>query len=212
MMETPMPKPPNYYTNILAIDCETTGINFKSNDPSVGQQALSWGLIVADTLTFTPIEKLYLEVKWNDTSKKFRNHDPSYGKYAEKIHGLSLDYLEKTGIEEEDAVIEIVSLILKYWGPDTCVHTLGHNVHLFDMPFLRSTCARYGIPIKFGNRHIDTSSIGLCTVGAYDSDSLFEAHGFEDRKDHNAMTDIEQTLEVARNTKVLWQQLVGVKV
>ena len=207
-----MPKPPNFYTNLLAIDCETTGINFNSTDPSDGQQALSWGIIVADTQTFTPIEKLYLEVKWNNASKQSRELDPTFGKRAEEIHGLSFDYLEENGIEEEDAVIEIVSLILKYWGPDTCVHTLGHNVHLFDLPFLRATCARYDIPLKFGNRHIDTSSIGLCTVGAYDSNSLFYAYGFEERKDHHAMTDIEQTLQVAQMTKLLWQDKVGLSV
>jgi DNA polymerase III epsilon subunit-like protein len=204
-------KPRGSFDFILAVDCETTGIHLNSDDSSEGHQAISWGLIVADAATFKPIEELYVEVKWNDDMKALRAANPEFGKGAEKIHGLTMDYLEKNGLSEEEAVSKIASLILKYWGPRHSPRLLGHNVHLFDYKFLINALRRCGIEIPKANRHVDTSSIGYATVGAFTSDSLFETMGFEKRGDHNALDDARMSLQTCALIRTLWDQKVGLK-
>ena len=210
-MDTEKEKPRGYFEKLLAIDCETTGINFSSNDPSEGHQALSWGLIVADAKTLKPIEELYLEIKYNELSKKRRKEEKDFGVNAANIHGLTFDYLEKHGIDEQEAVVKIANLIIKYWGPTVQVKTLGHNVHMFDVPFLRSLFKRYNIDVPIGSRHYDSNSVGFITVGAYESNALFETMGFKPRNNHNALEDARMSLETCRKIKELWEKNIGIK-
>jgi len=193
---------------LLAIDCETTGLNFSFDDPSVGHQTVSWGIIVADATTLKPIEELYVEIKWNEQSKKAREKDPKFGKKAELIHGLTYEYLEENGVTEDEAVVAIANLILKYWGPTVSIRTLGHNVHTFDMPFLRDLFRRVGIELKFGNRHYDTNSIGFAAFKTFNSDDLFEIVGFDTRGAHNSLDDARMALESARVVRMVVQDAI----
>jgi DNA polymerase III epsilon subunit-like protein len=202
--------PKGYFEKLLAIDCETTGLDWDGDDPSNGHQAVSWGLIVADAKTLKSVEELYVEIKWNDESKAARKVDPEFSVSAANIHGLTYDYLEKNGITEEEAVVLIANLILKYWGPTSLVKTLGHNVHVFDVPFLRAMFRRHGIDLPLGGRHYDSNSIGFATVGAYVSDALFDCMGFDSRNSHNALEDARMALESVRRVRVLWDAKVGV--
>ncbi len=203
--------PKGYFETVLAVDCETTGLNWENDNPSIGHQALSWGIIVANAQTLKPIEELYVEIKWNAESREARKTDPTFGDSATAIHGLTFDYLEKNGITEEDAVAQIANLIIKYWGPTSQVKLLGHNVHLFDLPFFRAMFRRHMIDIPIGSRHYDSNSVGFVTIGSYTSNGLFETMGFDSRGSHNALEDAHMALESCRRIKILWKQMVGVK-
>lgn len=204
-MASPKDKPRGSFDFLLAIDCETTGLTFNSDYADAGHQAVSWGIIVADAQTLKPIEELYVEIKWNEQSRAARQKDSTFGVRAEQIHGLTFDYLEENGIDESEAVLKIGELILKYWGPEVSIRTLGHNVHLFDLFFLRSMFRRHGIELKFGNRHYDTNSVGFVTLGTFNSDDLFQKMGFETRGAHNALDDAKMALESARRIRVIFQ-------
>ena len=208
-MATTKNKPTGYFKYLLAIDCETTGLDFNSDHPSNGHQALSWGVIVLESDTFTPVEELYVEIKWNEESKAAREADPKFGKRAEEIHGLTYDYLEENGVTEEEAVELIGSLIMKYWGPTVSIRTLGHNVHLFDLDFLRSMFRRHGIDLKFGNRHYDTNSIGWAAFETFTSDQLFELIGFDPRGKHNSLDDIKMTIAAAKVVRQIVQKAIN---
>ena len=205
-MPLPKSKPRGYFEKILTIDCETTGLTFGGDDPSVGHQAISWGAIVTDFKTLEPVEELYIEVKWNDQSKAARAKDPSFGKRAEQIHGLTYNYLEENGVDEEEAVVQLVSMLMKYWSPDSCIPLLGHNVIAFDMWFLKRMTRAHGINLKHGSRHYDTNTVaGLCWE-EFNSDDLFAACGLEDRGDHNALEDARNSLESARLTRMIFKE------
>lgn len=192
-------KPRGYFEYILAMDCETTGLAYNSDDPSYDPvthdeyQAISWGLVVANASTLIPIEELYLEVKW----------DPRcvWSSGAEKVHGLSREYLEENGVPEADAAVLIANLIVKYWGTNS-VRTLGHNVATFDVWFMKRLMRKFGIEIPFGNRHVDTSSIGFVNYSVYTSDQLFELMGYDTREKHNALDDAHMSLGSARMTRM----------
>jgi len=208
-------KPQGWCSHVLALDCETTGLCFKSDTPvrkthpdgSVEEhQAVSWGFIVADAATLKPVEELYVEIKWNETCIDQRIKDRKFGTRAEEVHGLTLEYLEENGLDEEDAVIKIANMILKYWGPDVSIRLLGHNVATFDMLFLRDLFRRHGVELKFGNRQIDTSSAGFINFQSYTSDQLFDAAGLEDRGTHNALDDTKMALEAARRMRIIFER------
>ena len=202
-MSTLKGKPIGYFEKFLALDCETTGLAYNSDDPSYDPktgklyQAISWGFIVADAVTLKPIETLYLEIKWDGESE--------WNMGAQKVHGLSKEHLEKNGLTEEEAVVQIGSLILKHWGPDVSIRTLGHNHVSFDLWFLKRLMRKYGVELKFGNRHIDMSSIGFVNWNTFTSDQLFEAVGFDGRGAHNALDDASLSLEAARRTRLIFQ-------
>lgn len=199
---------------ILGLDCETTGVCVKNNDPLYNKktkekhQALSWGFLVIDALTYKVIEKLYLEVKWNEESIQQKEKDPEFGQYAVNIHGLSQDYLDVNGVDEEEAVRQIANLIIKYWGTSSPLNCLGHNVH-FDIRFLQDVFERHELTLRFSQRHVDSFSLAHPLWNAHNSDELFNLLVGTERKDHNALEDIEMTLESIKVTRDLFTKFLS---
>lgn len=186
--------PRGYFERILAIDTETSGLFMGQDTPVKNEkgeyyQVVSWGLMVLDQASLEIIEELYIEQKWDGKSK--------WDVRAEAVHGLSKEYLEANGVSREEAQVQIASLILKYWGK-TAVVTLGHNSIRFDLPFLEHEAQLAGIDLRFGNRHIDTNTLGCILFGTFNSDDLFEQLGFSKREEHNSLEDIRMTVKAAR--------------
>ena len=192
---------------ILAIDCETSGLNWESgkcerpHGVAHGYQAISWGMVISDTKTFKPIDELYVEIKWNGESK--------WDAKAEKIHGISKEYLEENGVDEEEAIVMIVEFIMKHMDIKKPIYCLGHNVVAFDIPFLKDLFFRNGLEgVKFGHRHFDTFALSMGTVKQHDSNTLFEKVGLPARKDHNALEDAKYALESYRRISKAWDQML----
>ena len=200
--------PRGYFKYTLAADCETTGIAIGCDDPSYNPvtketyQAVSWGMAVVDTDTLKIIEKLYVEIQYD---KKYKWNDS-----AERIHGMSKEYLRENGVPMEEAVLRIGELVLKYWGPESPICLLGHNIHTFDLPFLRRTVRSQGLELRFANRHVDTNSIGFAVFESFNSDDLFEMVGLptRDPNKHNALTDALNCVEVVRNVRAIYDHII----
>ena len=192
---------------ILAMDCETSGINWDAGKShtlatvATGQQAVSWGMVVADTKDYLPIAELYVEIKWNGKS----NWDVK----AERVHGMSKEYLEEHGLSEEDALYDILEFIMEHFPRNKPIYCLGHNVASFDIPFLKDLMFRHDIKgLKFGHRHFDSFALSMGTVKEFDSPTLFKRVGLPDRKDHNALEDAKYSLEVYRRLNRAWNQML----
>jgi DNA polymerase III epsilon subunit-like protein len=195
-----------YITRVLALDCETTGLHFNQDNPALGDgkrgyfQTVSWGLIVANAITLEPIEELYLEIQWDGNS--------IWNTKAESVHGLSKAYLKENGVTRTEAVESIGNLIIDHWGIDSPVHVLGHNPQ-FDLAFLKADLRSEGLEIKFGNKMIDTNSVGFTVYNTHNSDDLFEMVGLPQREDHNALTDAQNALYVVKATRGLAEACFG---
>jgi len=191
---------------ILAMDCETSGLNFSaafsnSKDTTItGYQPVSWGFIATD-LTYKPIAELYVEIKWNGISK--------WDSKAESVHGLSKKYLEQNGVDEEEAVAMIVEFLMEHFDLTKPIYCLGHNVASFDLVVLKDMLARYDVPgIRFGHRHFDTFSLSMGTVKELDSNTLFKRVGLPTRGDHNALEDARHALETYRRISKIWTTML----
>lgn len=199
-------KPKGYMQYLLAVDAETTGLCFGGHNVAYNSktgekyQMVSVGLIVVNADNLKPVKELYIEIQWDGKS--------IWSPGAEKIHGLSKDYLKSNGKTSEEACVEIAELLLNYWGPNGVISLLGHNVATFDKFFIDQLLTDHGINIKFGSRHIDTHSIAFSCFGTYNSDDAFEYVGVESRGAHNALDDAHASLKVAQTARQLWKGLV----
>jgi len=198
-------KPKGYFKYVLALDCETGGVALGCDDPSYNPKtgeifpSVSWGFVVLDADTLKEVESLYVEIQVAG--------DYTWDAGTEKVHGLTREYLKKNGVTEEQAVMQIANLILKYWGPDSYISLLGHNV-MFDKAFLLRLMRRQGIELSFSNRLIDTYPLGWTLFGTYNSDDLFNLLGFKERQEHNALEDIKLTVKAVRRIQKMFKLAV----
>lgn len=179
----------------LLIDWETSGSDFGGNS-SIEYQGVTFGAVVFDTTTFQEIDSLYRELHFDD--KKYK-----WTEGAEKIHGKSREYLAEHGVPREEALADLMELILKYWIPGSKILVAGHNVS-FDNDFTVQLFRDHGLEdaIKFHHVVIDTSGIGFVCIGEYKSDAVFNIlGGLGQRDDHNALEDARATLAVLRTVR-----------
>ena len=137
------------------------------------------------------VETIYHEIKFND------KYQWSTG--AEKVHGLSRLYLAKNGIEQQEAALSLVNLIVKYIGTDD-VMLMGHRVH-FDRAFTQQLTESIDIQLSYHPTTLDTASMATVLLEMSRSDDVFEAMGLPKRSAHNALEDIMYTLESVRKMK-----------
>lgn len=200
--------PRGYFERLLVIDTETSGLanaDDASYDPVSGKvyQIVSIGLIVVNAQTLKTIEELYVEVKWDGISE--------WSVGAQRVHGLSPEYLEANGLDMCDAVVEVASLILRHWGPTSPVVLAGHNVVSFDMWFLKRLLRSEGIEVLFSNRTIDTNALGFTIFSTFNSDDVFEQVGCAARggSKHNALDDARMSLQVIRTARTIGSTVLG---
>lgn len=179
---------------VMAIDVETTGFN-RGDDITRNHQIVSIGLIVA-TEDFQPVEKFYCEIKWNGTSH--------WSSQAQKIHGLSREYLEENGMEESEAAVVIAEFILKHYDPEDAIVFVGHNPRNFDIPFFKKLMYKYGMEFKIAHRAIDSFSAGYVCLGTKNSDELFETF-YPKRNTHDSLEDAAMCLGVCRKLRKIFE-------
>lgn len=192
---------------IVAMDCETSGINWGAGHSEVNQsiaqgfQAVQWGFVISDTKDYKPIAELELKIKWNGESK--------WDMKAEAVHGMSKEYLEKHGVDEEEAVMDILEFFMEHLDITKPIFVLGHNAATFDLPFLKDLLYRHGVKkIKFAQRCFDSFSLSMGTIKEHDSNTLFKKIGYKDRDDHNALDDAKMALGAFRLLNKAWTQML----
>lgn len=191
----------------LCLDWETTGADF-GKDSSLRYQGIEFGAIIFNAKTFEPIEKLKLYVKFNPDKYVWTEG-------AQKIHGLTVEFLEANGVTQEEAATQLAELILKYFGTSRVLF-LGHNpefdrrftnqlLNSIDIEFSVENSGKFDSQIEVFHVVLDTSALGYIAFGIYKSDLLFEKIGFPARGDHDALADAEQTLETCAAVRALIQ-------
>lgn len=198
---------------ILGMDCETSGMAFASEtsatnpDPSVNPtangtyQSVSWGLVVCDMTTMRLVDELYVEIQWDGESL--------WSSKAEKVHGLTKEYLQQHGKTSEDAACDIYDFIIKWWpDPKVAIPTMGHNIASFDHWFFRRLMSKFNLMPTLGNRVIDTNTIGIVCFNAYTSNELYELVGVK-RTSHNSLEDIKASWRVIKTTRSLFTNFLN---
>ena len=191
-------------TKILVFDVETSGLwpSWDSPDPSINPktgeryQILSIAMIVADWETLEERDRLYVEFKWDGTS--------IWSEGAERVHGLTKAHLEEVGVDKEEGFCQIIEFILKHFDRFP-PNVAGHNV-IFDILFLKDLCRQFDFVLNISNRIIDTNTLGMVCWDAHSSDDLFHKVACPERKEHNAMEDVEYTLHSIKMTRMFFKE------
>lgn len=174
----------------LAIDWETSGYSYPNYADK--HQGISFGAIIFDLKTLEPIDKLYKEIIFKESIFSW-----DFG--AEKIHGLSKEYLKVNGISQEEAALDLGNLIIKYFGNEDII-ILGHRVY-FDKAFTNQLMNSIDINLNYNPTIIDTCSISNILLELSTSEEIFQALGLPARGKHNALEDIELTLLTMKKIK-----------
>jgi len=176
----------------LAIDWETSGYSLPNYAEK--HQGISFGAVVFDLATLALVDELYCEIK----------HDSKYvwDDGAEKIHGLSRAHLDQHGITQEDAALQLGSLVLKYFG-DGKVMLLGHRVW-FDEAFTDQLMDVAGLQLNYDPIRLDSAAIGVLFLELQRSDAIFDTLGLPPRGEHNALEDVIYTIEALRKLKEIF--------
>jgi hypothetical protein len=177
----------------LAIDWETSGYS----TPSYAEkhQGLSFGAIVFDAKSLDPIEHIYREIQF-DQSKYL------WDEGAEKVHGLSREYLRANGVTQEQAALDLGNLIIKYFGTED-VPLLGHRVY-FDKAFNDQLLSSIGVNVNWHPLMFDSASTGAFFLETTKSDEIFDLLGLPPRGAHNSLEDITYTLAVMKRMKEIF--------
>jgi len=195
----------------LFLDWETSGANFElSYEEQAKQfQGIQLGLVVANNETFEEVDSLKVNIKFDP---QFEWQDG-----AQKVHGITREFLEEHGVDREDAAVEVIEFILKHFNQD-CLYLKengpkhmnqhriafgGHNLE-FDIAHLQALLAVAGFQIDEHHVKINTTVIGFHAVTLYRSNDLFPLFSAgEERGDHDALEDTRMSLAVARGVKQL---------
>lgn len=178
----------------LIINCETSGLNSQNLfNPSLHgngkyYQPLSWGLVIVDE-KYNILDELYVEIKWD--GKSIWESD------AERVHGLTIEYLQQNGISELEAVEEIGGFIFEAFETQT-IQIAGYNT-LFALNFLNEMFKRYDIQLNFKNRLIDLNTLSTVLLEVNTRDELFEVMGFK--------KGVRNALVVTRNIAKCFKQI-----
>jgi oligoribonuclease (3'-5' exoribonuclease) len=183
-------KQPAISTIGLAMDWETSGYSLPNYAEQ--HQGISFGAIIFDTRTFSPIESLYREIKFDSSRYKWSAE-------AEKVHGITRANLEKYGVSQEEAAADLLNLLMKYNAAEK-IFFLGHRAY-FDRAFTNQLTAVLDIELPYDPIMIDSAAIGLVFPRITQSDLLFETMGCAKRGNHNSLEDITNTLASIKQMK-----------
>src|SRR5690242_4845203 len=110
----------------LCLDWETSGATWGEMQYARDWQGLSFGAVIFDFATLSPIKTLYREIKY---TPKGPHGDKNWGwsKEAEAIHGITQAHLEAHGVDMTEAAMDLAEFLLDHFGPKPYVPFLGHN-------------------------------------------------------------------------------------
>ena len=173
----------------LAIDWETSGYSLP--DYAKSHQGILFGAIIFDVRTLEPVEELYREIKF----------DPKYqwSDGAQKIHGLSREYLNANGISQEEAAGDLGSLVLKFINTED-VMLLGHRVN-FDKAFTIQLMDSLNLSFNYHPTVIDSCAMATILMEMTYSEDIFQTLGLPARGKHNSLEDIQYTLKSIKKMK-----------
>lgn len=183
----------------LVIDWETSGSDF-GGDSTKNYQGLAYGAAIVDTETWTEVDAIKKLLHFDDTKYKWSDG-------AEKIHGLSREYLKEHGVPRDEALAALIEFLMKYFAPGTKILIVGHNVE-FDKDFTLQLFRDFDLEelISFHHVLVDTSGLSFVLIGEYKSDVVFDLLGGIDKRGlHDPLDDVRAVISVLHNAKQIFQ-------
>lgn len=172
---------------LFALDTETSQITFT---PTTSQCIAMAMIVVKNDANFTEVNRFYKECAFD--AERFKWDDE-----AQAIHGLSQQHLAEQ--EMMKYVADDLSKFIKPYVADSPMLVIAHNPN-FDSAYLQQWLNEAGDTTPISHRKIDAFTAGLTAFNLKNSEEHFEFLG-KTRGFHNAMEDIETSLEIIRQIR-----------
>ena len=167
---------------IVCWDTETTGLNPKEDF------IIQLAAIKFHKKTFEIVSKKSWYVK--------PAHKYNISPQAQEVHGLSKEFIEANGSYFKDVAQEFFSMIED-------ADMLTYNGNSFDVKFLYEECKRWGLDFPLEDKTMYDSFAMECRFHPRSLQAVYKSYtGHEFENAHDALADVEATLEVFRNQLV----------
>lgn len=187
-------------SHILCVDVETSGIAFNGRTPVYDESSKEQYAVIQ--LAAVLLHKTSLrEVSSFSRFIRFNSKIFNWSISAQNVHGKSIPFLDKNGVEEKEAAYEFFQWLdsndIDCFKP---IFLMGHNVRSFDAFFLKDMFDRHSLRLQFAARTFDSAA--LCLLhDVDDSTELFKKLGIVRGNNHDALEDVRATAEAFRRTK-----------
>lgn len=187
----------------LSVHVETTGINNTVDEPVFkNNNIICLAAVVCEKKTFKPVDEivLFIDHGIDDTGSRW--------------HGITPEFLEQEGVDEETAVVDFSNFILQYFDPDGSIIAMGQNVHSFVLPFVKDLLYRNEVYICFSSNSLDVFSVTVPTIGETTIKELIELFGDVDKlepsyqqQEYACLLKAKTFVEVFRKIDKTWTKL-----
>lgn len=179
--------------NILAFHIETTGL-----DPHT-DEIVSIALCSCDQ-NFTVKNRLII----------YRNDvNESLLKAAYKYNKLSVDFLNKHGIDKQEFLEEILSFIVEEFDLDHPLHLLGYNVSTFSKQFLLELLADFDVSLNISSNTLDAYPVAVTVLGDTNIQELVTLFCKEEcLKEEKVMQKCITFVNIFKRVRKLWNKKV----
>ncbi len=185
---------------VFITDWETSGLRDLYNTSfHSGAQGIQFGGCVVEDIShsWTIVDEIQFDVKWMGDVYP----DLTWNDEAEKIHGLSKEYLANKKTPEETAM-PFQLFIERNFKDSGKVMMGGFNPHFdeyFTYQFMTMAKLRSS-PIGFHYRMLDMQTLGTTLLGLSTTNEVFKKIGVNFRGKHNALQDARLTVDAFRMT------------
>lgn len=141
---------PSYNNNFLVVDCETGGLPSRLKKEATTEVALT-----EIAMSIIDNEKLEIVESKSWLFKPYSD-DLIYDPQALQVTGITIDMLEKNGLEMKTAMKEIQDFCKKARAKTKKPYLVGHNIIKFDLDFIENLWEFNGKDIS---KDIDTGRV-----------------------------------------------------
>lgn len=181
----------------LLIDFETSGSDV-TNKNHQQYQGISLGALIVNMEKFEVVDGYYVEIKFNESKYLWSEE-------AEKVHGLTKDYLEANGVSQEEALGGLLEVIMRWIGFTDKLFIMGYNIE-FDKGFMQQLFDDCEVPINFHHIMIDPAPMAYFLVQEYRSDRVFSLFSDMSREVHNALEDCYICFDVLKTMREVFMK------
>lgn len=196
------PTKSKYY---LALHIETTGLNHVIDEPIYkNNNIVALSAVICEKGTFNIIDEKIIFI------------DHGIDEVGDRWHGITKEFLEEEGVDEESAVLEFANFILEYFDSNDSIICLGQNVHSFVLPFVKNLLYRNEVFIQFSVNALDVFSVTVSTIGETTIQELIELFGNVDdlapryqQKEYACLLKARTFVETFRKIDKTWIKLTN---
>tara|TARA_B110000977_G_scaffold188737_1_gene257358 strand:+ start:1223 stop:1840 length:618 start_codon:yes stop_codon:yes gene_type:complete len=163
-----------------------------------------------ETTGFNPFKNEIIEIaalnNKSETYESFSKPEKRITPFITKITNITNDMVEEAP-DEKTVIRQFIDFIKGDDNDKRTTYIIGHNIHSFDLPFIKAKCAKY--KIKFPKVYaLDTMRMSQYILNEFSHklETLCDLFGVDNKNAHRAMSDVWATYTIYCNLCKFFQR------